>query len=222
MTTPMTPTTIAETILRDVPRYGTKSIGTRTFVGQDDQGGMVRLADVLAALTAAMDPAIAERAGEVLEGVTEGPWATGELTKGGSYRYLEAPDWDAFASVVVTCDGERQEEGEANARFIAWCREGVPALLARIAAMEAQIKGLNACIEQLQGPLTVAALTARAEAAETALAAERAKTAKLVEAGKDAIVAMQEARATIVSKREHGLLTNSVHALRAAITEAGQ
>ena len=41
--------------------------------------------------------------------------------------------------------------------------------------------------------------------------------AALVDAAKNAIVSMQEARATIVSKREHAVLTDAVVSLRAAL-----
>ena len=51
--------------------------------------------------------------------------------------------------------------------------------IAHIAALTAQNTGLQACIEQLQGPLTVAALTARAEAAEAEAAALRERVARL-------------------------------------------
>lgn len=62
---PMTPTTLAETILKDVPRYRLNGYDAATEPAK--KGGIVFLSDILAALTAAMDPAIAERAGEVVE-----------------------------------------------------------------------------------------------------------------------------------------------------------
>lgn len=105
----------------------------------------VAVSEVLAALTAALD-GVDERAGEVLEGVTPGPWL---------YRPRPHDDWGwVIAGDAVLCqardpdklDAEtlahHREKGrdpwEANARFIAWCREGVPALLAQNAALRAE------------------------------------------------------------------------------------
>ena len=64
----------------------------------------------------------------------------------------------------------------------------------------------------------VAAMNAYALPAADPLADPRVLA--LVDAAKNAVVAMQEARSTIVSKREHAVLTASVSELRAAIQEA--
>lgn len=94
-------TDLATALLRDVPRFASPD------------GNLLAEKDVLAALSRALDPAIAERAGEVLEGVTDG--------------------WSVYEMPNLKHD--------ANARFIAWCREGVPALLAQIAVLLAERDG---------------------------------------------------------------------------------
>ncbi len=53
--------------------------------------------------------------------------------------------------------------------------------------------------------------------ARIAAALDLDKLRALVEAGKNAIVAMQESRGVIVSKREHAVLTEAVADLRAAL-----
>ena len=72
----MTTTKLAETILRDVPRYWQAS---NRSLQQATDGSWLKRTDVLAALTTAMDPAIAERAGEVLEALRS---KTPNMTKG--------------------------------------------------------------------------------------------------------------------------------------------
>ena len=201
--------------------------------------GIERHEKVIAALAAAVPADLAE-AGNVLEGVTPGPWCVpGQPDKICAEGYTK----NGFArtiATVATPSWMGSAEPWANARFIAWCREGVPALLARIAAQEAQIKGLEAENKNRIGdlmklshqmsewkasqhyryigadgqPVLARDLEARAEAAETALAAERAKTAKLVEALEH----------EVKRSRRH-LAASTLAALedtRAAITEAGQ
>lgn len=109
----MTATNLAAALLRDVPH------------DYNENGERVMLeTQVLTALSRALDPALAERAGEVLEGVT--------------------PDWEMDATGVydrvlyaggIVCV---VHSTEADARFIAWCREGVPALLAQNAALRVE------------------------------------------------------------------------------------
>lgn len=63
MVNPMTPTTLAAALLRDVPRYACTNAGD---MEDDPFGKFLFRNDVLAALTAALD-GVDERAGEVLE-----------------------------------------------------------------------------------------------------------------------------------------------------------
>ena len=133
--------------------------------GQDNsEGYLLDETDVLAALAAAVPDDLAE-AGKVLEGVTPGNW----IANGASVN--TKPDESAVA-VCVSMGTRSREEAEANACFIAWCREGVPALLARIAAQ----RSAAAWYEQLNQHNS-----RRAEAAETALAAmtKELETARL-------------------------------------------
>ena len=109
---------------------------------QSEQGSWVTLASVLAALAAAVPADLAE-AGKVLEG--------------------------------SLLDGEEYDEGKINdAREVA--ADTITALLARLAAQEAQIKGLETDNEALKSSRDMLGgywnkAIARAEAAETALAA---------------------------------------------------
>ena len=173
---------------------------------------------------------LAEAVG-VLEGVTPGPWhsetndADEDPPRGFKY-YLRAENYGAVGYWTGHKSNHKDERWyltEQDARFIAWCREGVPALLARIAAQEAQIKGLAAEKRYWLGEIdAVLAGRAdehdRAEAAETALAAERAKVAKLV-----AKLADWEARIDDCEWSANTSLTQPIRAeMRAAIKEAGE
>lgn len=120
-------TDIAAALLADVPRYRPEHPGVMV---PDINGVWVDHRHVLAALTAALDPALSERAGEVLEGVTPGPWVTGTMLP---FTVFNPNPKDNDDSGVI-CDCQEP----ANARFIAWCREGVPALLAQNAALRAE------------------------------------------------------------------------------------
>lgn len=81
----MTPTTLAETILRDVPIRGRIYTGGRINTGGNCLDELVLKKDVEAALTAAMDPALTERAGEVLS----------RLRKADEYEPLGHDGWEA-------------------------------------------------------------------------------------------------------------------------------
>ena len=174
------------------------------WYGPHDSGRYVLLEEVLAALAAAVPDDLAE-AEKVLEGVTPGKW--------------EPHHHDEYSELAVyhpefTGLGHFYEAADAN--FIAWCREGVPALLARIAAQEAQIKGLHEMNNGLSDMFLKA--TDRTKAAKTALAASEARVAKLVEAltfysCKDGCNDCSE------NERD---LSGCGWTARAAITEAGQ
>lgn len=168
---------------------------------------------------------VVEEAGKVLEGVTPGPWRLSSLADytphsiQASYGCINGLSaWFTLAHINVPDESEvgmtdgafSPEVADANARFIAWCREGVPALTATITAQAAQIERLRQAMTDADNDV-ILAHQAR-EAAETALsamtkerdtweaaaknhaewqnqreaelAAERAKVARLVEAGK--------------------------------------
>lgn len=155
----MTTTDLAAALLRGVPRHTAQDAASMTT-----HGASVWLHEdaVLAALTAALD-GVDERAEEVLEGVTPGPWR-----KSGASINTK-PD-ESAVSVRVSMGTRSREEAEDNARFIAWCREGVPALLAQIAALRAErdewrklesaAQGLSEVLDQheTKGPLPDTAL----------------------------------------------------------------
>lgn len=118
---------LAETILRDVKRY------SLTQLGPVEGGQWLHYPDVLAALTAALNPALSERAGEVLEGVSDGAWKV-VRNRDKTLNVVSGADADGDTHKICLVNGA----DEANARFIAWCREGVPALLAQNAALRAE------------------------------------------------------------------------------------
>lgn len=109
-------------------------------------GDYVHVSD-LAALSADYPADLAE-AGKVLEGVTPGPWRVGPVD--------DCRVEDANGNEVAQIDGDYNQpetwpQMEANARFIAWCREGVPALIALATAQAARIEGLEATVERFVG-----------------------------------------------------------------------
>lgn len=91
---------------------------------------------------------VIDEAKKALEGVTSGPWSLFNFRRGrilsvciGAYANGQRPciiDSGGFDSTDL-----KAKENVANARFIAWSREGVPALLAEIAAKDAEIARLR-------------------------------------------------------------------------------
>jgi len=78
---------------------------------------------------------------KALEGVTPGPWQaeSGHEQQNGQLYWQVTDGRDAIVqNQYCWCQGDHA----ANARFIAWCREGVPALLADLAAKDAAIAAL--------------------------------------------------------------------------------
>ena len=114
----------------------------------------------------ALDPAIAEQAVEVLEGVTPGPWVYEYTGIGHTVRQPGA--YNAIFTV------NHAGNFEQDARFIAWCRESVPALLAQIAALRAEVRksAMDAVSAGCQAQEAYEAQKA-AEAERDALRAER-------------------------------------------------
>lgn len=217
---PMTPTTLAAALLKDVKRHG----GWHAL----DPVPVMYEANVLAALTAAMDPALSERAGEVLE----------RLQKADEYEPLGHDGWDAAdlitallariaameaqikgleGGIEAACDREAETERKL--------RTALAASETRAEAAEAERDALRAEADRYLRHLTTGAESlneykARAEAAETALVAERAKTAKLVEA-------LKVARAHVANNADgwsvsRGAARVDLTIVDAAITEASQ
>ena len=80
-----------------------------------------------------------ENVARMLEGVTPGPWEHDPIE---GYQFNIYSD-DATGSILATTTGfqyapRKPAEKLANARFIAYAREAVPALAARLAEVEAE------------------------------------------------------------------------------------
>lgn len=81
-----------------------------------------------------------DEAKKALEGVSPGPWeCNGEpwnlIVWNGSWNRV---------CFMAHSNGLDDDRDVANARFVAWAREGVPALLAEIASKDAEITRLTA------------------------------------------------------------------------------
>ncbi len=80
-----------------------------------------------------------ENVARMLDGVTPGPWeAEGPEHSTIIWGYADRDDRE-YRVCFMTSDGPAQ----ANARFIAWAREAVPALSARLAEVEASIRWVD-------------------------------------------------------------------------------
>ncbi len=147
-----------------------------------------------------------ENVAQMLEGVTPGPWKCCETTIHG-HKYggcwVEGPDVDdgdgmlhgllipisgsggakSFTTRLV--DIQDHDHNDANARFIAWAREAVPALAARLAVVEAEMQ-----TAERQDFFDV---QRRAEAAEAKLAASEAREARLRSALAEAVEVVHKA-----------------------------
>ena len=80
---------------------------------------------------------------KALEGVTMGPWQaeSGHEQQNGQLYWQVTDGRDAIVqNQYCWCQGSQ----EANARFIAWAREGVPALLAELAAQTQRAEAAEA------------------------------------------------------------------------------
>ncbi|NGQ91495.1 hypothetical protein G5V65_11360 [Rhodobacter sp. HX-7-19] len=140
--------------------------------------------EVLASLAAAVPADLAE-AGKVLEGVTPGRVVQFHPSFCKEAEGAPFSEWDSSHDLsVIQPDGKRYRIGSMrhanDATFFQWCREGVPALIARIAAQEAQIDDAKDYAETCNSLMRKAQRDH--EAAETALAASQARVAKLVAA----------------------------------------
>ena len=128
----MTTTTLAAALLKDVP---TLSLEIDGALHDDPHGFYMDKRAVLAALTTALD-GVDERAVEVLEGVSDAPWRVGHLESyemsGLAFRrvYFPTASEDEIREAHI-----RGENCDENARFIAWARNNVPALLAQNAGL---------------------------------------------------------------------------------------
>lgn len=202
-------------LLRDVSRYNGHYRATH--------GEMVRYSDVLAALAAAVPADLAE-AGKVQD---------------------EANELIDFLSGQANLDGMGFGDPDEKGHRFWWRKylsrfeemdDTITAILARIAAQEAQIKGLehdrdewrqraiDRCEASEKWFRKYGAEKARAEAAETALAAERPKVERLLGAWD---LARSHSRVKVTlgdgdARKSWGAFLIAMDETRAAITEAGQ
>lgn len=139
----MTPTTLAETILRDVKRYEpdwAKEPYDRSEMVESTVGDWLSRDEVLAALTAALDPAIAEKAGEEIE----------------SLRLWNRDDAaDLITAILAQNAALRKERDASNELGRAFeedagqQRERAEAAEAQNAALTAQVEGLTGAVKGL-------------------------------------------------------------------------
>lgn len=94
-----------------------------------------------------------ENTARMLDGVTPEPWvADSAFCRDDQARRVALPDRNGIPSATIAeCAENWREaeeygepriswkEAESNARFIAWAREAVPAMAARIAEVEADV-----------------------------------------------------------------------------------
>jgi len=86
-----------------------------------------------------MSDDLIQQAREMLKGVTEGPWfVSGVRVTMDRQRWLrvmdEAKEWERAFIPYDDYKIEDHISATANARFIAWCREDVIAILAKVSA----------------------------------------------------------------------------------------
>jgi len=111
-----------------------------------------------------------ENTARMLDGVTEGPWTVGEYNDTLGYDCMTGGvrvgrfvlDGADYGQMRCSPENKTPPSGMMeDARFIAWAREAVPALAARVAELEARSEAwMNRCMHE-----TSARLAAEAEAA---------------------------------------------------------
>ena len=95
-----------------------------------------------------MTPEQIAAARALVDAATPGPWRLGlkwdSVVADGSTGYDDQDTIDAYGGHLV-CESAKLGP---NARFVAWCRDGVPALLDALAAAEARAADLTANLEK--------------------------------------------------------------------------
>lgn len=159
-------TTIAAALLQDVPRFASPD------------GNLLAEEDVLAALSAHLDPALAERVGEVVERLREGMPETFDATEGYAPSVSLAEERMADAADLITAllaqntwlkanveagdlvngleknraEAAEAERDDAVIKRAAWELEA-KTLQVRLTAAEAQIATLTAQVERLEAAI---------------------------------------------------------------------
>lgn len=146
----MTATTLAAALLKDVPRYGTDPDDCSGFIlVHTPDGPWLDRADVLSALTAALDPAIADRAGEVVKELRL-PWTIAENMQP---LLPQAADLiTALLAQIAALRAERDalaERNKENSRLAEENAQGLRAAEAQIAALTARVEGLTGALRAI-------------------------------------------------------------------------
>lgn len=143
---------LAETILRDVPIRGRIYTGGRINTGGNCLDELVLKKDVLAALTAALDPAIAERAGEVVKALRACANGIGSFkTQKGDFGLCD--DAADLITALLTANAALRAERDKWMERCGRERAFASSHLIRAEAAEAQIAALTARVEGLTGAL---------------------------------------------------------------------
>ena len=93
-------------------------------------------------------------AAKALEGVTPGPWLaeSGHMQSNGQLYWQVTDGHDAILQNQFCW---HHGDHAATARFVAWCREGVPALVAELTAQKARAETAEAQVAELTAKLEV-------------------------------------------------------------------
>jgi hypothetical protein len=145
---------LAETILRDVPIRGRIYTGGRINTGGNCLDELVLKKDVLAALTAALDPAIAERAGEVAKRLRA--VCTCNIDSSPCMADDDCRDAISAADLItalLTANAALRAERDKWMERCGRERAFASSHLIRAEAAEAQIAALTARVEGLTGAL---------------------------------------------------------------------
>lgn len=135
---------LAAALLRDAIISGMR-IATETPIEQVPAA----IADVLAALSRALDPALAERAGEVLG---EAGLLASTCERSGQHKRAETIRAAVMAgTALLTANAALRAERDRYLRHLTAGAESLNAYKARAEAAEAQIAALTAQVERLTG-----------------------------------------------------------------------
>ena len=137
-------TDFAAALLRDVPRYEPDNpLDSAPSMKDDPQGDWLSRDEVLAALSRALDPAIAERAGEVLP----------RLRKADEYEPLGHDGWEAadLITTLLTANTALRAERDELSSKLEVERALTDAVHRLAKAAEAQNAALTARVEGLTG-----------------------------------------------------------------------
>lgn len=173
----MTPTTLAAAILRDVPRYGTDPDDCDGFIPTPD-GAWLDRDEVLAAITAAMDPAIAERAGEVVKALRACANGIGSFkTQKGDFGLCD--DAADLITALLTANAALRAERDVSNELGRAFEEDAGQQRERAEAAEAERDALRAKVARMEGAADRVRAASAIEHARASQFAAEAKVARL-------------------------------------------